>query len=247
MKCPICDSASLEIWAETGVIRCHFCNHKFLAEAPCGNPYETDRKLTNKFSCLEVSGQAEALSAARADFALGNDIWSQAVPKIVVDLGCSVGSFLREAQRRGWLGLGFDCSRWAVEEAQSSGLRAQHMDIESLNGDAPMAHVVTMFDVIEHLKDPIKTLKTVAHMLPVGGSVVISTPNADAVTREAFGSWRHFRPSEHLHYFTSRSLASALHAAGLSPDRWSYFESSFRFYPERPDDNILSVAAVKST
>ena len=41
--------------------------------------------------------------------------------------------------------------------------------------------VVTLWDVIEHLPDPLATLSLVSGIMPTGGLLVLKTPNSDGL------------------------------------------------------------------
>jgi 2-polyprenyl-3-methyl-5-hydroxy-6-metoxy-1,4-benzoquinol methylase len=84
-----------------------------------------------------------------------------------------------------------------------------------------------MYDLIEHLPDPIQDLRRVQLWLKPGGILFVLTPNDDAllrrVARLTFHASLHRiqRPihtlyyAHHLSYFTTRSLRSLFEGIGL--------------------------------
>lgn len=67
-----------------------------------------------------------------------------------------------------------------------------------------------MFHVLEHLVDPLPTLRQIADRLSPGGVLNIEVPNA---TRPCSPHYMFFRA--HVLYFTGLSLRQTLQAAGL--------------------------------
>ena len=63
---------------------------------------------------------------------------------------------------------------------------------------------ITMFHVIEHVKDPKSIIKTLNKLLVPGGHLVIETPNIDSldamIFKETFWGGYHF--PRHWHLFT---------------------------------------------
>jgi SAM-dependent methyltransferase len=75
--------------------------------------------------------------------------------------------------------------------------------------------IVTAFDVIEHVPDPVAFLGDVAALVEPGGMFFASTPDAGSLPARAFGRRWHFYYPYHLSYFTPRSLARAAEPQGL--------------------------------
>ena len=92
---------------------------------------------------------------------------------------------------------------------------------------------VTMDQVIEHVVDPVETLKGVSRILKPGGRLIASTPNAQGWGAAFFGrKWLNWHAPYHLHFFSRRSFHLAAEKAGLeidsvkciTPSFWLYFQ-----------------------
>ncbi len=76
--------------------------------------------------------------------------------------------------------------------------------------------VITMHHVIEHLPDPVRTLKQCLRVLRQGGRLVLVTPNPISAGSKRYGpDWRDLDPPRHLHLFTPRSIAHVIAEAGF--------------------------------
>jgi 2-polyprenyl-3-methyl-5-hydroxy-6-metoxy-1,4-benzoquinol methylase len=134
----------------------------------------------------------------------------------VLDIGCGSGNALAHHRARGCTVRGVEADANAVTVARAAGLSVDHGVFEpSLH--APESYdVVTLDQVIEHLADPIATLRAVRGILRHPGSVVIATPNAaGAVARLAGDRWIHWHAPYHVQFFTRDSLSRAATAAAL--------------------------------
>ncbi len=84
-----------------------------------------------------------------------------------------------------------------------------------------------MFDVLEHLSDPLTALKTLRPLLDDEGLLVLSTVNTAGLHgRIRKGSWPWFIRS-HLFYFTPDTLGDMLHRAGFEMVEWTVVPRSF--------------------
>lgn len=88
----------------------------------------------------------------------------------LIDLGCAYGFFLKEAQRYFEVS-GIELAEEAAEYCRQSGLNVLSGVADEANmrriGDAD---VIVLFDVIEHLPDPSKTLALCEHHLNLAES-----------------------------------------------------------------------------
>lgn len=134
----------------------------------------------------------------------------------LIEIGAGSGFFLKAAERAGWSVAGIEISSEGVAFATTRlGLEIRRESAEALSYPAASFDVAVMFDVIEHLLDPMASLDRVRQVLRPGGLLVVSTPNLHAVSRFALGSeWAVLSPAEHLYNFSAATLGRLLQRAG---------------------------------
>jgi SAM-dependent methyltransferase len=133
----------------------------------------------------------------------------------LLDVGAYTGVFVDIAGRHGWGAWGVEPSKWAVEHAQAQGLRMKLGTLESADFPEHTFSVVTMWDVIEHVTDPLNTLKAAGRVLQPGGLLVVHTMDIDSLFARLMGKrWPWFMEM-HLFYFSRRTMAAMLEKAGF--------------------------------
>jgi 2-polyprenyl-3-methyl-5-hydroxy-6-metoxy-1,4-benzoquinol methylase len=134
----------------------------------------------------------------------------------LLDYGCGDGRFLLFAREMGWSVVGVDFDDKAVSAARNLGLDVRQGGFEALKSDEQF-DAVTLSHVIEHVHDPMDTLKKCYAILNPNGVISLETPNFDAYGRRRFGAyWRGLEVPRHLVIFTEQSLHAALSKAGFS-------------------------------
>jgi 2-polyprenyl-3-methyl-5-hydroxy-6-metoxy-1,4-benzoquinol methylase len=136
----------------------------------------------------------------------------------LLDVGCAFGFFLDVARERGWKVTGVEISQFAAEYAvRQLGLNVIHHNIESWECQAGSYDVITMWDLLEHLRNPFDTLQKLASALKEDGILVLSTPDVDSlpakIMKEKWLGWK--LQNEHLYYFSPTTLDRMLLSAGL--------------------------------
>jgi 2-polyprenyl-3-methyl-5-hydroxy-6-metoxy-1,4-benzoquinol methylase len=138
--------------------------------------------------------------------------------KTLLDFGCGVGKLCLIAQEYGLQVTGIEADPSArLAAAQAGGLRV-YADFQELQAALPFERfdIITMWDVIEHLREPWKDLQNLSKRLRPGGYVLVSTPNARSLrARLRQSRWDNILNPTHFYYFIRRSLRSVLHRAGF--------------------------------
>lgn len=143
----------------------------------------------------------------------------------LLDVGCSTGQFLNLARDHGFAVSGIEFSEDSRAFASSHfGLSVEPGRIQDSAHEPGSLDVVTMFDVIEHVRDPLSDMAGVMRLLKPGGWFVLSTPNIDGLFPRLsrplagpLGYWPHPEPPFHLYQFSVATLSAMLAKAGFEP------------------------------
>jgi 2-polyprenyl-3-methyl-5-hydroxy-6-metoxy-1,4-benzoquinol methylase len=150
-------------------------------------------------------------------------------PGRLLDIGCGTGLFLAVARRRGWQPHGIDdCVEATAHAREHFGLEVSNGEFGAFAAQGMRFDAITMWDIIEHAREPVGLLGAARDVLAPGGVIGISTPNqrsildvvAGALYRATGGhvTWplEKFYIEQHFLYFSPATLSDALGRAGLS-------------------------------
>ena len=149
----------------------------------------------------------------------------------VFDIGCGFAQALLYFRDRGMNVSGLEPSSEGVAYANSQGINVFHAGIEELNcAGSQRFDIVTIFDVLEHLRAPADTLTGIKeNLLKPGGLLVIDVPNEFNDFQVAANAEYNLNewwvcPPNHINYFSVSSMKLLLGKCGYSV---KYCESSF--------------------
>ena len=136
-----------------------------------------------------------------------------------LDVGCSTGFVVEAARDRGWDATGIDLNPSAVEYGRSRGLDLRSVALDEAGFAAGSFDAVSLFDVLEHLLDPVGTLRACTRLLRPGGIVFLYVPNYDSASRLLMGADAHFIwPTHHLNYYTPITIRDLMAREGLTTE-----------------------------
>lgn len=144
-------------------------------------------------------------------------------PGRLLDIGCSAGFFLKVARDQGWEAQGLELSPDTAALAEERyGLEVTVGTLQESTFPANYFDVVTLWDALEHLDDPKKTLSIVNQILKPDGIVAIATPNIDGLfpalsykVANLLNYWPHPEPPRHLFQFSKKTLSRLLELTGF--------------------------------
>lgn len=150
-------------------------------------------------------------------------ILSQIPKGRLFDIGCSTGFFLLIAKKFGFETYGMEASEKAVEIAKNTNKLnvAQARSFDELPEDFKRAYsIITAFEVLEHVYDPMKFLKKIHSLLDDSGVLVLSCPPFYKFENTAKGYrkykwWHNDYPPNHVTRWKAFTLHYALKKAGF--------------------------------
>jgi SAM-dependent methyltransferase len=136
----------------------------------------------------------------------------------LLDLGCSSGTFLQTLSRKNWELFGIEMSAESAKQARAkSGANVFVGDILDAQFPAESFDVITCFDVLEHVYEPLRVMERVGEWLKPGGIFYVLVPNIDSAEGNVFkGYWHGLELPRHLSHFSPAALRNLAKTAGLS-------------------------------
>jgi ubiquinone/menaquinone biosynthesis C-methylase UbiE len=132
--------------------------------------------------------------------------------RTLLDVGAGAGAFVAAARRAGLDARGVEL---VPESARFPGIELLVGDLERLGLPARSYDVVTLWDTIEHLVDPLATIQAALALIKDDGILVVETPNERGVSARLRGSeWWVFGPTDHLVMFSPATLGGLVRRAG---------------------------------
>jgi SAM-dependent methyltransferase len=170
-----------------------------------GNGSEVDYENTPEEILRQTFGEARAKFGPLAG-------------KKLLDFGCGFGRLCHLAREHGIDTTAIEPDVSARQFAASTIGMSVYATTKELRAAEPNAsfEIITMWDVIEHLREPWRELEELSALLQPGGWILLSTPNVrsmrSVLQRER---WRDSVNPTHFYYFTRGSLRFVLERAGF--------------------------------
>jgi 2-polyprenyl-3-methyl-5-hydroxy-6-metoxy-1,4-benzoquinol methylase len=232
--CRACRSAHTQLLfriRDNSVQNCLECTHVYL------DAFHDIDSIRNLYRNYGHNGQSQYFAGIDANVVRNLDTYLERCKEFLacpgsslslLDIGCGNGALLERAKRLGFLCVGIEiCSELARRVRTQLDCQVYEEFLRDLAISDSRFDVVTMYDLLEHLDDPISDVKEVFRILKPGGVFFILTPNDEAflrriskmVYRLSFHSFdepmRRLYYPDHLSYFTAESLSQLLCRAGF--------------------------------
>lgn len=195
------------------IVKCRRCGLVYT------NPRLEEREILQEYECAIdetylQEREGRILTFRRNLEPLLRLVPSRGQPRLL-DIGCHIGVFLEIAQEQGWECWGVEPSAWAADQARAQGLRVTTGTLRGAQFPDRFFEVITMWDVIEHLADPLALLQEAYRVLAPGGIISIHTINIESPFARLMGHRWPWLMEMHLYYFSPQTLTQMLKKAGF--------------------------------
>lgn len=221
--CPLCGDSRCEPHLSAGdttfgfpgtfqVVKCTSCGMLFtnpqVAPADIGAFYPAD------YAAHDLDRAAKHAKARR-----GKDPWDR-LPELgkkrLLDVGCGSGAYLMKQERQGWQAFGVDPAADAVAGALQQGMNAVVGTLPGVELPEREFEVITLLGVLDHVSEPLATLRRLYDLCVPNGRLIISVPNAASAAAALFGSdWPGWDLPRHQNHFTPATLTDLIRRAGF--------------------------------
>jgi 2-polyprenyl-3-methyl-5-hydroxy-6-metoxy-1,4-benzoquinol methylase len=222
-SCPVCSSTETTVFTEKEGIshfecsNCHCCYPEYIPNDV--NDIYSDDEYVNEFNGIDSN--REEYKKTRFGKERLNLIKSRIGTlqgKSIMDIGCGTGWFLDLCKENG-----MDC--WGQElGTELAKQTSKRLNIEVIS--LPVNEIITkdnsfdvivMFDLIEHLTEPVDFVKHLKRLLKKDGIMLILTPNFDSFGIKKLRSNSSLvMPTDHLCIFSEKSVKILSDLVGMN-------------------------------
>jgi 2-polyprenyl-3-methyl-5-hydroxy-6-metoxy-1,4-benzoquinol methylase len=143
--------------------------------------------------------------------------------RALLDVGCGAGAFISFASTRGWRVEGTDIR--LSETASQTGVRLWEGQLPVIPFGDVSFDAIRFNHVLEHTQNPLVELQRARQLIGADGVLLVGVPNISGLSvqlktwqsrlRLKAKPWKHYGALHHLWFFTPRTLAKIVTAAGF--------------------------------
>lgn len=213
------------------ILACEACGHKSLdAEF---SPEELGKMYTEYYPRAQYSLENFTPHTEQKGFRAWLDgvasfAFRHVPPNVrVLDIGCGFGETLGYHKARGCDVYGVEADGNIRRVAEKHGYNVHVGLFDPSIYASGFFDYVTMDQVIEHVTDPLQTLRDIAQVLKPGGHVILGTPNTNGWGPRLFGDlWVSWHIPYHLQFFSRKSMELAAAKTGFKLEKVTTVTSS---------------------
>ena len=247
-SCLICDSNQLKALApyhQTHLVKCNQCSFVFAQKIP------STQELIDYYDGYGRNDYLSPITIKRYNELL-DEMEKYRKTNRILDVGCGIGYFLEVAKEHGWEVYGTEYTDKALEICREKGIHMQEGKLDPSQFDGESFDIITSFEVLEHINNPVEETTNFHALLRSGGLVYLTTPNFNSLLRHRLKErYDVITYPEHLSYYTPKTLHRLFTNSGflkqkiqttgisLTRLRTSQGQTSQAFISETSDDEQL--------
>ncbi len=182
-----------------------------LSEAELQRYYETNDYISHsnqKQTCFERIYFAARELTQYQKLRLISRFKPKSPSSALLDFGAGVGHFVHAANRQGWQACGVEISQKARTIANTKSPETvfplNYLDTLQQNSQT----IITMWHVLEHLKNPDQYIKQIKPLLRKDGRLIVAVPNFKSYDAAYFASfWAAYDVPRHLWHFSQNAIS----------------------------------------
>jgi len=157
------------------------------------------------------------LGLSRAQRRVNEFYLADVMPGRLLEIGFGAGERMARMAALGWSVMGQEVDPVALDHARQKGFDVQLGPLPGLQLDAGQYDAIVGSHVIEHLHDPVGTLRECKRLLRRNGRIIMITPNtASYGYREFRQHWIGLDPPRHIHLFNPFNMACLARLSGFA-------------------------------
>lgn len=211
-NCLLCHSNQikrLEAYKKNYLCECKNCDLVFCFKIP------SEFEKINYYKNYSLSSYISPITIKRYNELLDNLEPFRKTNRII-DVGCGRGYFLKEAKKRGWEVYGTEFQTINLEYLTGENIKIKLGGLKLGDFKPEFFDVVTSFEVLEHINNPVEEIKIFNDILRKGGVLYLTTPNFNSLERLILKSeYNVINYPEHLVYYTKKTLNNLLVSQGF--------------------------------
>lgn len=201
------------------VVKCSSCSHIQLYPLSSAkddkNFYNQDLQAKNvfkKINSLDLEKRSAVDTQRRVDFIRREFNNNESL----MDVGSGYGFFIKAISDVGFQATGLEVSSARREISKTiTNVSLLSKSITGLNKTKNRYDIITLFHVLEHIKDPIKLCTDLRSYLKRNGILIIEVPNANDYLLKMSKPYRNFYwQIAHISYFSPKTVSHVLKKAG---------------------------------
>lgn len=253
-KCPLCGKNKKASYLELGKYKLFQCNACSLVSPninfnKLGNQEVYDDPVYVKDTTREILDtfqyRKNTYAPERLSYILSRvDIKKRNIK--LLDVGCGPGYFISYLADQGIYYKGLELAEFLVKICKEKGLNVEKNDVSEEKNNS--YNLITLFDVLEHIADPLPFFKVLNKKLIKGGHLIAYTPNIHSLSYYLMESLQNtLLPFQHLCFFDKKSLCYLANKSGFKLKSIEFFGLDIMdyFFMKEYQDKVRYISNLK--